>query len=271
MLRAKDKEKFLSAEVKEIDGLSRQQVFELVRRDSLRPDTQYMRAVWTYRRKRAVDGTLLKHKARLCADGRRQVKGIHFDEVFAPVVSWSTVRLILFLSNLLGLATRQIDFVQAFTQADADRDIYMEIPQGWGPDDVAATNRDYVLKLKKNLYGSRNAARNWWLRLRGGLLRRRFIQSEIDPCLFMRDDCLLVCYSDDVCLLGRNQHVLQQVIADLREEFILDDEGEVKDFLGVRVENNREAGTLTLTQQGLIDLILRQVGLDLKTWPLAWP
>ena len=144
------------------------------------------------------------------------MKGVHFDEVFAPVVSWSTVRLILFLSNLLGLATRQIDFVQAFTQADVDRDIYMELPQGWGPDDKAANNRDYVLKLKKNLYGAREAARNWWLRLRGGLLRRGFHQSEIDPCLFMRDDCILVSYTDDCCLLGKNQHVLKQVIADLQ-------------------------------------------------------
>ena len=276
MLRADDKDDFLKAEVKEVEGLTKLGVYELVQRRSLSPSTQYLHSVWSYRRKRHVDGTLLKHKARLCADGSREKKGVHFDEVFAPVVSWSTVRLLLFLSNTTKLASRQIDFVQAFTQAAPDRDIYMEVPAGWTVDSPAAqssrptlrqakegerTNKEFVMKLKRNLYGTRGGARAWWLHLRKGLMKRQFVQSETEPCLFIRKDCILICYTDDCCLFGPNQKALDNVIADLRKEFVLEDEGEIKDFLGVRVSNDRANGTITMTQEGLIQSVLQQVGL----------
>ena len=282
MLRADDKAEFLAAEEKEVAGLTKLGVYELVQRQRLSPTTQYLHSVWSYRRKRHVDGTLLKHKARLCADGSREKKGIHFDEVFAPVVSWSTVRLLLFLANTTKLASRQIDFVQAFKQAAPDRDIYMEIPAGWTVDGPAANNnnnsrptlrqakdgerpnKEFVLKLKRNLYGTRGGARAWWLHLRKGLMKRQFVQSETEPCLFFRNDYILICYTDDCCLFGPNQKALDNVIADLRKEFVLEDEGEIKDFLGVRVVNDRANGTITMTQEGLIASVLKQVGLPVE-------
>ena len=69
---------------------------------------------------RAPDGTLLKHKARFCVDGSRQKQRIDFHETFAPVVGWATVRINLILSVLCNLHCRQIDFVQAFPQANID-------------------------------------------------------------------------------------------------------------------------------------------------------
>ena len=266
ILKATDKADFFAAEAKELDGLDKANVFQLVRRSDLRPGTEYMRAVWSYKRKRRVNGEIYKHKARICVDGSRQKPGIHYDAVFAPVVSWSTVRLVLFLTNLLHLETRQIDFVQAFTQADCDRDMYMEIPTNWSPPKLNGNIvRDYVLKLRKNLYGSKSAARNWWLHLRKGLLERGFRQSEMDPCLFMRNDCLLLCYVDDCILVGQSQQALLQVIADLRRTFIIDDEGEVSDFLGVNINRNVDSGTIELTQTGLIDSILHQLNLHPDT------
>ena len=268
MLKAPDKESFIAAEGTELDGLDKAHVFKLVKRSSLRPGTEYMRAVWSYKRKRRVNGEVYKHKARICVDGSRQKPGIHYDAVFAPVVSWSTVRLVLFLTNILHLETRQIDFVQAFTQADCDRDMYMEIPTNWTPPQLKGNNvRDYVLKLEKNLYGSKSAARNWWLHLRKGLLERGFRQSEMDPCLFMRSDCLLLCYVDDCILVGKSQHALVQVIADLQRTFIIDDEGALSDFLGINIRQNVDNGTIELTQSGLIDSILQQLQLHPDTTP----
>jgi len=118
-----------------------------------------------------VDGALLKHTARLCVDGRRQKKGMHFDKVFAPVASWSTAWLTLFLLNLLQLSSRQVNFIQASTQADADRDLHMETPHRWGTDKVSAKNRGCALKLGKNLHGSKAATRSWWMHLHRGLQR----------------------------------------------------------------------------------------------------
>jgi hypothetical protein len=57
--------------------------------------------------------------------------GRDFWETYAPVVTWSTVRLILLLSTVLNLKSRQVDYTQAFPQADLEDPVYMRLPQGW--------------------------------------------------------------------------------------------------------------------------------------------
>ena len=57
-------------------------------------------AVWSFKRKRFPDGSLNKHKARLCAHGGMQQWGVHYWETFAPVVNWLSVRLVLVLALL---------------------------------------------------------------------------------------------------------------------------------------------------------------------------
>ena len=82
----------------------------------------------------------------------------------------------LIIATLLGLTTRQIDFQQAFPQADTSEEIYMQMPAGWGyEDDMGDSN--YVIKLKKNLYGIVNGARNWYTKLSKGLEARGFKKS----------------------------------------------------------------------------------------------
>ncbi len=49
------------------------------------------------------NGTVKKFKACFCAQGDQQLEGIDFFESNAPVVQWTTVRLMLILENLLGL------------------------------------------------------------------------------------------------------------------------------------------------------------------------
>ena len=62
-----------------------------------------------------------KLKARLCAGGHRQIKGVDFFETYAPVVNWNTVRLLLILAAQLKLTTRQVDYTVAFVHAPIDK------------------------------------------------------------------------------------------------------------------------------------------------------
>ena len=39
--------------------------------------------------------------------------------------------MVLVLSALLHLKSRQVDYTQAFPQAPLDDDVFMHIPQGW--------------------------------------------------------------------------------------------------------------------------------------------
>jgi len=85
-------------------------------------DSKAVPAIWSFRRKRAPDWSIIKWKARLCPHGGQQVEGINYWATYAPVVTWSTARLILILilSLITGLQSRQIDYIQAYTQAPVD-------------------------------------------------------------------------------------------------------------------------------------------------------
>ena len=84
---------------------------------------------------------------------------------------------------------QQVDYVQAFTQAPLDDDVFMHIPTGFYCKNQE-NNKTKVLKLQKNLYGLNVASRNWFLTLSEGLKSRGFKPSTIDPCLYIKDDIL---------------------------------------------------------------------------------
>ena len=99
-----------------------------------------------------------KSKACFCVQGDQQVHGVDFFETFAPLVQWTTNRLMLILEVLLGLKSKQGDITAAFVHADVEKDenIYVEMPHGF-------RKQGKVLKLKKTLYGLQQRPRAFWL------------------------------------------------------------------------------------------------------------
>jgi hypothetical protein len=124
-----DREEFIAAMIKELEDHTKNNHWVLVARDKI-GDMPTIKAIWSFKRKRRPDGSLLKHKARLCAHGGMQVYGVNFWDTYAPVVNWISIRMMLTLSVIHKLYTTSIDFTLAFPQADADVEIYMEIPIG---------------------------------------------------------------------------------------------------------------------------------------------
>ncbi len=57
-----------------------------------------IQAIWSFMRKQHPDGTLIKHKARLCAHDGIQQWGTNYWETYSPVVNMVTVCLILMLA-----------------------------------------------------------------------------------------------------------------------------------------------------------------------------
>jgi Reverse transcriptase (RNA-dependent DNA polymerase) len=76
-----------------------------VKRSTIPSTSRVLPSVWSMRRKRDLTtGAVLKYNARLNVEGSRQLKGIDFEETFAPVASWSSIRLIL-LQASIGVRT----------------------------------------------------------------------------------------------------------------------------------------------------------------------
>jgi hypothetical protein len=61
-------------------------------------------------------------------NGKEQVLGVHYEETYAPVVRWATIRFFMILVIINKWHTRQHDFVLAFPQADIERELYTRLP-----------------------------------------------------------------------------------------------------------------------------------------------
>ena len=66
-------------------------------------------STWAFKLKRFPDGRPKKYKARFVARGDQQIAGVEFNETYAPVVQWTTVRMMLILEAMLGLKSCQAD------------------------------------------------------------------------------------------------------------------------------------------------------------------
>lgn len=63
--------------------------------------------------------------------GFQEHHGIDFDENFAPVVKFTTLRTFLAVVAVEDLELQQIDVKTAFLNGDRNEDIYMEQPEGF--------------------------------------------------------------------------------------------------------------------------------------------
>ena len=139
-------------------------------------------AIWSFKCKIFPDGRLLKHRARLCDHGGMHKWVINYWETYAPLVKCISVQTLLAINKIHKLRSRSIDFVLEFPQTDLDVNVYMELPIS-----IDAHNggkRDYILKLKKSLYGLKQDTTNWFETLKEGLNSRAFKQSQVNPCVF---------------------------------------------------------------------------------------
>jgi hypothetical protein len=219
---------------------------------------------WAFKIKRYPSGLVRKLKSRFCVRGDMQKDGIDVFETFAPVVSWTTVRLLLILSVILDLKTAQVDYTSAFCQAPMKTDVYVALPNGWrtlnrmGLPDMF--KEDHVLKLKRSLYGQKDAPRIFFEFLKENLLKCGYRQSDHDPCLFISDTVICLCYVDDCLFFGKEQSEIDKSIQAIRDTGMdLNYEDDVAGFLGVHIDH-REDGTVELTQTGLIDRIIDALG-----------
>jgi hypothetical protein len=128
------------------------------------------------------------------------------------------------------LDSKSIDFILAFPQADLDEVIWMELPTGIVVSGKADESRTYILKLKKSLYGLKQASFNWFEKLKQGLVDQGFTPSEINPCLYLKENMVLLTYVDDCIIISPSKASIDRLILSMKsglENFKLTDEGDV--------------------------------------------
>uniref|UniRef100_A0A1Y1K3D6 Reverse transcriptase Ty1/copia-type domain-containing protein n=1 Tax=Photinus pyralis TaxID=7054 RepID=A0A1Y1K3D6_PHOPY len=259
-----DSDQWMKAVNEEMNSLKRNETWSLVERPSNRA---VITCKWIFSRKRNAAGELETYKARLVARGFTQREGFDFNETYSPVAKITTVRLLLALAVERDLEIHQMDVKTAFLNGKLEEDIYMEQPDGF-------VQGKLVCKLNKSLYGLKQASRVWNERFHTFVVRIGFLRSQYDQCLYLMGSgasmILLLLYVDDLILLGKNLDKILIVKRLIAAEFEMRDMGEIKTFLGINIQRNRDAGTLYLSQRKYLEDVLRRFNMN-NCNPVATP
>jgi transposase InsO family protein len=246
------KDKWIAAMNRELDSIKDNDTWELT---DLPEGRKAVGSKWVFKLK--GDGSEPSHfKARIVARGFSQVYGSDFTDVYAPVARNTSFRMLLSIASKRNLHVHHYDAKCAFLNATLTEDIYMKQPPGY----VEAGNEQKVCRLKRSLYGLKQAARAWNATIHGEIVKLGFVQSTHDQCLYVRNkDTYLLIYVDDILVVGNDTSEMDKVLSALKQKFVMKNLGEITRYLGIDVE--RDENGFSLTQKKYIQTVLDGAGL----------
>lgn len=232
--------------------------------EKLPPNRKAIKCKWIFKIKRDANGQISKYKARLVAKGFSQRPGLDFDETFAPVVRYDSIRYLIALAVTNGYTICQMDAVTAFLQGDLNENVYMEQPEKYKD----GTNR--ACKLLKAIYGLKQAGRQWNIKLDAAIRKYGLIKSTADPCIYFDKniDIIIAIYVDDILIYYRNEEKLQRIKDFLHLNFKMKDLGKAKSCLGMSI--NQHSNGIDLDQSVYTYDILKRFNM-LDSKPVGTP
>jgi hypothetical protein len=199
---------------------------------------------WVFKLKRDEAGAIVKHKARLVAHGFMQREGIDFDDTFAPVAQMQSVRLLFALAAQEGWRVHHMDVKSAFLNGDLKEEVYMH----QSPEFAIPGKEGKVLRLRKALYGLRQAPQAWNAKLNSTLKGMGFGQSTHEAAIYRRGNggnALLVgVYVDDLVITGTKDAEVAAFKEEMKATFQTSDLGLLSFYLGIEVHQGDSRITL---------------------------
>jgi hypothetical protein len=132
------------AKKQELQSVEKNKTWGLV---DLPVDHRSITLKWVFKLKKDEKGAVTKHKVRMVARGFVQQEGIDYDGVFAPVVRMELVCVFLALAAQEGWRVHHM--------SDLKEEVCVRQPPGF----AIAKKEDKVYRLRKTLYGLRQAPR----------------------------------------------------------------------------------------------------------------
>ena len=224
-------------------------------------DANIVTSKWVLSVKYNPDGSINKYKARIVARGFSQVKGIDYNETFAPTVKMDTLRTILGLIAVHNLETGQADVNNAFTESTLKWSIYMNPPPG------VEVEEDECLRLLQSLYGLKQAASDWYQTCSKELVQLGFTSSISDPCMFLNKErsLIVLVYVDDISITSPHKQQITWFKAEFAKRFKIKDLGELTHILGMTIERDRAKRTLTISQCSYVRRLLKDLLMEEDT------
>ena len=216
--------------------------------------------------KRNADGTVQRFKARVVAGGNFQRYGENYKETYAPVVSFTVVRIFLYLTMCLGMRIGQLDVKTAFLNGELAESVWVMSPRG------IPGVKSQCYRLKKAMYGLKQAHLAWHTKLCTDLNGIGFFELPSAPCVFRRK-CVdgmfyeyILVYVDDLLVLAHTTAARNAIVEELKSLYKLRVADGVTLFLGVQLkwttDSHGHLTSLKMYQPQYTESTLRRFGLQ---------
>lgn len=252
-----EKEEWSHAMREELESLMSNNTWELV---DPPPGHNVVGCRWVFRKKLNAEGKVERFKARLVAQGYTQKFGSDFTEVFAPVAMQATFRVLLAIAGQRKMIVRHLDVKTAYLYGNLSEEIYMRQPPGF----IDHRNSTKVCRLRKSIYGLKQAARVWHQTITAILLELGFSQCKSDSCLYKKligtEWMYLLIYVDDILVLCKQEEMINAIEAELQQRVKIVKLGDINYFLGIQVCKDSK-GWYSLSQEAFIDRIVERFGM----------
>lgn len=187
-----------------------------------------------------------------------QQEGIDFLETFSPVANMTTIKTLIAVAAEKAWSLTQLDISNAFLNGDLSEEIYMTLHPGYIPKEGVILPPNPVCKLKKSLYGLKQASRQWFLKFRSTLLSLEFQQSYTDLNLFIRNIkgkyVAVLVYVDDIIITSNDDDEVATLKTYLQRFFKFRALGPLKYFLGLEIALS-SSGILVCKRKYILELL----------------
>jgi len=174
-----------------------------------------------------------RYIARLVAKGFTQREDIDFTETFFLVSSKDSFRTIMALVAYFDLELHQMDVKTTFLNGDIDETIYIVQPENF----VSGDPKNKVCKLKKSIYGLKQASRQWYYKFHQVVVSFGFKTNIVEDCMYHRfsgsKHIFLILYVGDILLATNDKENLHETKRFLSKKFEMKDLGEASFILGI--------------------------------------
>ncbi|CAI5511336.1 unnamed protein product [Closterium sp. Naga37s-1] len=227
------------------------------------PGANVVDGMWIYRVKRPP-GSPPVFKGRYVARGLSLREGVDFFQTFAPTPKMTTLRVLLHVAAQRDYELHSLDFSTAFLQGSLHEEVWLRRPSAFTSTFPPGTQ----WRLRRPVYGLRQAPREWHDTLRSTLADLGFQTSSADPSLFVRrgsTSFFVLVYVDDLVFATADRVALADVKSKLQKRHTCTDLGELRHYLGLQITRDRVARTITLSQSHMVQQVLQRFELQHST------
>ncbi|GJX34989.1 retrovirus-related pol polyprotein from transposon TNT 1-94 [Tanacetum coccineum] len=215
---------------------------------------------WVFRNKLDKNGIVSRNKARLVAQGYNQQESINYDETYAPVARLESIRILLAYACALDFKLFQMDVKSSFLNGLINEEVYVAQPPGF----IDFKKPNHVYKLKKALYGIKQAPKAWYDRLKYFLIKHEYKIGMVDNTLFTKKKSsnliIVQIYVDDIIFGSTCQDMCDEFAKIMHDEFEMSMTGELNFFLGLQIKPIEDG--IFFNQSKYIKEMLKKFGLE---------